>query len=32
VSGLGETVERQMVGSLKAINIKGCEPPSAEKR
>ena len=32
MSGLGETVERQMVGSLKTINIKDHEPPSAEKR
>jgi len=32
VRGLGETVERQMVESLKITNMKGDEPPSAEKR
>jgi hypothetical protein len=32
VRGLGETVEKQMVGSLKSVNMKGTEPPSTEKR
>jgi hypothetical protein len=32
VRGLGETVEKEMVESLKSIDMKGDEPPSTEKR
>jgi hypothetical protein len=32
VSGLGETVEKQMVGSPKPVNMRDSELPSAERR